>query len=530
MSNRSVLLSASVALIAGAGFSHHAAAAAADQGGYVAMDPYSVSDVQSLQTAANTPCPRQQSANPASTFCGAVDGILLRTGWCNFEPDHASAGPNNTSCHYILGYSNGAGSPAQQLPVASGQEYTTPCGQNFDVCRNAGSGSLGSVISLIAQINANRAATRYLPPLKLSVGLEAGMWTPVSVLSSVGYVDVPHNTTSSGNPNAEQCYRLPKVWQQAYVNDYNAANDQLISFINNQLGGQSNIVIVKASAIGGDDLEVEMPGAASAVTAPGADPMQPANNLGAPMNCSSVTPGAQTWLNAYTSAPLPGLTYSQAVENTFGAVIGHEYATITRLNLNALISIATTNGNAFAQVDCGISGATACTISPTNGDWAKYYLSQYMDDLFNGGVAGRAAASAFSTVLTYQPMQMPPSAVSVNWTALTTAPVVASQQMTCAINNTNPANDPTLMLNGLPQPLAGVGATVGWQTQVQQGGLCAASPHDQYTQMLSNGINQGGQFIEVETDAAITDVAACGSDLANASQQLQASRMQSCQF
>jgi hypothetical protein len=218
------------------------------------------------------------------------------------------------------------------------------------------------------------------------------------------------------------------------------------------------------------------------------------------------------------------------VENAFGAIIGHEYASLAKQHIGALISIATTNANAFANVGCGISGALTCTVSSSSGNWAKYYLSQYLDDLFSGGLAGRSAAAAYAAVLPSNAMSLPPSAVSVNWTALAPAPIVPSAQMNCALNNTNPANDPMLTLNGLPQPVAGVGAVIGWQTQVQQGSLCAASPHDQYSIALSNGIGQGGQFIEVETDAAFTDISTCGPDLAAASQQLQAQLMHSCQF
>jgi hypothetical protein len=516
--------------VAGSALCRPAEAGQPYQGIYVVVDPYAVADVQSLRAAAATPCPATVSATPTAAFCGAVDGILLRTGWCNFEPDHASAGPGAASCHYILGYSNGAGSPARQLPVASGAEYTTPCQQNFDICSAAGTGSLGNVLGLIAQINANRAATRSLAPLKLSVGLEAGIWTPQSVLASVGTVDVAHNTTSTGDPNATQCYRLPQVWQPAYVQAYDGAVDQLLGFITAQLGGQPNIVILKAAGIVADDLEIEMPGAPNLVAAPGPDPLSPSRGMGPPIACSATVAGAQVWLNAYARAPQPSLTYAQAVETSFGAIIGHADAALAEQRLGALISIATTNASAFADVNCGLSGAAACTVSTKSGDWARYYLAAYMNDLFNGGIAGRAAAGAYAAVLPNTAMDLPPQAVSVNWTALSATPIVPSSQATCALNNTVAANDPVLVLDGVSQQIAGVGTTIGWQTQVQQGSLCAASPHDAYSAALANGIAQGGQFIEVEGDAAFTHAAACGPDLAAASQQLRAQLQSSCQF
>jgi hypothetical protein len=517
-------------LVTTAWCAHPAKAAEPYSGIYVVLDPYSVVDLKKLQKAAATNCPTTETSNPSSTFCGAADGILLRVGWCEFEPDHTADNTTTSSCHYILGYSNGAGSAAKQMPPSQTAEKLTPCPQTFDTCKTAATGTLATALSYIAQINANRAASHYLPPLKLSVGLSAGIWTPQSVLSSVGYVDVPHNSSSAGNLTTEQCYRLPLVWQPNYIADYEAAVDKLLSFTLSEFPNGANVTILKASGITGADLEVEMPGRAAAVAAPTEDPGMPYSGLGPLMHCSSTIPGAQIWLNAYNAAPVFSRSFTRAVEYSFGAIIGHEYATLLNDGLTSLISLPTTGGEAFAYVTCGISGDQACSVQPNSGNWSIYYLSEYVDDLFHGGIAQTAAQNAFAAVRPSGSFTMTPAQLTINWTALSPTPITAGSQIGCALNNTIAADQPTLKLNGLTQKIPGVGSVIGWQTQTQSGGECSTTSHNSYMTALNNGISQGGQFIEVEGDAAFTDINSCGADLHSASAQLLASALTSCHY
>jgi hypothetical protein len=509
---------------------HGAQAAQPYSGVYVVLDPYSAGDLQKLQKAASTHCPTTETSDPSSTFCGAADGVLLRVSWCDFEPDHTADNTTSSSCHYVLGYSNGAGSASKQLPAISTPEYVTPCNQTYDTCTGASEGTLATALGYIAAINANRAASHYLPPLKLSLGLSAGVWTPQSVLSSVGYVDVPHTKSAAVNAAAEQCYRLPLVWKSNFVSDYEAAVDKLLSFTLSEFPAGANVTILKSSAIAASDLEVEMPGHATAVAAPAGDPGAPHTGLGPLMNCSSTVPSAQIWLNAYNAAPIPSRSFSQAVEYTFGAVIGHEYASLQNNNISALISVPTVGGKAFTDVSCGISGSQACSVQQNSGNWSLYYLSEYVDDLFHGGVARNAAQSAYTAARPGASFTMAPAQLAVNWTALSPTPIAAGNQIGCALNNTIPANQSAILLNGLAQKIPGVGSVIGWQTQTQSGGECSTTSHNSYMTSMNNGISQGGQFIEVEGDAAFTDINSCGADLHSASAQLLASALTSCHY
>jgi hypothetical protein len=517
-------------LVTTAWCAHPAKAAEPYSGIYVVLDPYSVVDLKKLQKAAATNCPTTETSNPSSTFCGAADGILLRVGWCEFEPDHTADNTTTSSCHYILGYSNGAGSAAKQMPPSQTAEKLTPCPQTFDTCKTAATGTLATALSYIAEINANRAASFYLPPLKLSLGLSSGIWTPQSVLNSVGYVDVPHNVTANSDPAAEQCYRLPLVWEPAYVTKYDTAVDQLLAFTLSQFPTGANIAIVKAAGIVGNDLEVEMPGNATTIVSPAGDPGTPYTGVGPLMNCSSTIPSAQVWLNAYNAAPVASRSFTRAVEYSFGAIIGHEYATLQNDSLNALLSVPTNGGRAFSSVTCGISGSQACSVQSNSGNWALYYLSEYVDDLFHGGVAQTAAQSAYTAARPGSSFTITPEQLAINWTALSPAPIIAGSRITCGLNNLIPADQSSLSLNGQPEKIPGVGSAIGWQTKTQIGKDCSVSNNNSYMTALNNGIDQGGQFIEVEGDAAFTDINSCGADLHAASKELLASALTSCQY
>jgi hypothetical protein len=491
--------------------SQPARASAAYQGTYVIIDPYNISNVAMLTSASAVSCAGGQAASLLSPFCGPTNGILLRIGWCSFELFHQTApdGGAYPSCHYQVGFSAGAGSAGEQIFQT---DRISPCTGTYDICNGGHQSVLGSALALIVSINAMRAQGG-LPPLNLAVGLAAGVWTPQTVLNAVGFVDVP-DETNTGLIGQNQCVRLPLVWPQTYTTDYDDALQSLLTYIRNHFSGSPNITILKVSGISADDLELEVPGRAQSLQAP-ADP-GPAGP-GPLLSCSSTTPGAQTWLNAYTKAPNGSKTFSQANEWAFGTIVGFETAELANLGLsNVLLSIPTTGASGFADVDCGTAGATACAVSSNSGNWPIYYLELYVDDLFNGGLAFKAANAAYQGIHAGH-FGLPPSGLSVNWTGLSVGAIVPSQQVGCTLNNTNPTNAPTQKLNGQPVQILGAGTTLGWQTQAQSGLLCATG---QYQTIMNNGIANGGLFLEVETDAAFTDLALCSGYLSTALQQI----------
>ena len=498
------------------------ARAAAYQGIYTIIDPYLASNISALQTAAQTPCssPTAQSVTP---FCGASNGILLRLPWCDFQLYHArnSAGQPAPSCHYSLQFSNGYGSPGQQ--VTFGDE-TSPCAGKFDTCSGSTNSILGGTLRLVQRIDTQRAASG-LPPLNLSVGMFAGIGTPQSVLDTVGSVDVP-GTLPPDAPGVANCVRLPLAWKPQFTAMYSAALDQLLAYINSRFPTGANITIVKAANITGDVLEVQMPGLAAPTIVP-SDP-GPAG-LGGPLQCSSTIAGAVTWLNAYNAAPLPGQNFSEAVETAFGSAIGHLWGSLANGGLSqAILSLAVTNGTEFASIDCGVSGATACSVQPSSGNWSEYYFLKYVQDVFDGGLAQTAAAKAFSAVRSGT-FLLAPAQLSINSTSLVPSPaIITSQELSCTMNNTNPVDAPTLTLNQTVVQILGVGTQLGWQTENQSGAFCSiAAPN--YGTALQNAIDNGALYLEIEADAAFSDIAACSPFLDPAlTEILQRSPPESC--
>jgi hypothetical protein len=489
-----------------------ARAAAPYQGIYVVIDPYAPTQITLLQGAAQTAC--QAGQQPVTTpFCGAVNGILLRLPWCDFELYHVnqSNGQPYPSCHYQVGFSGAAGSPGVVLPST---DDISPCPGTYDICAGKVGSVLGATIRYIVQIDAQRA-TAGLPPLLLSVGMFAGIGTPESRLDSTGYVDVPHSTSSTGDPSTVQCYRLPLAWKTQFTSAYEQAFDQLLAYTQAQFPQGLTLTIVKVAPIAATDLEVEMPGKGTQVRAP-VDP-----SLGGPgpvLNCDAGENAAQVWLDAYNANPINGETFSQANESAFGATIGHEWATLANDGLsNVIVGLATTNSSGFAAVDCGITGGSPCAVNPpSSGNWTIYYLGRYFEDLFHGGLSYTAAASAYAATRN-DTFSISPSQMSINSTALSSVPPSSANQISCILNNTNPKYAPTLTLNSTAVQVLGVGSVVGWQTSVMQGDECVGP---QYGQVLQNGISDGGLFLEVEYDAAFTNIAQCSPYLTAALNQL----------
>ncbi len=499
-------------------------AAAPYQGIYTIIDPYLPASISLLQTAAQTPCssPTAQTVTP---FCGASNGILLRLHWCNFELSHItnSAGQPIPSCHYFLQFSNGYGSPGVQIVSP---DEVSPCAGRYDTCSGSTTSILGGTLAIIQRINVQRATTG-LPPLILSVGMAAGVGTPQSVLNTVGTVDVPVPLPPAASGTAE-CGRLPLSWKPQFTHAYEAAYDELLAYIASRFPAGANVMVVKVANITGNDLEYQMPGQSAPVIMP-TDPGPP--GPGGALQCSSVIPGANSWLSAYNSQSLPGMNFSQAAETSFGTVIGHLWATLKNDAFNqAILSIAVANGEEFANVDCGTSGDNVCSVQPQSvGDWSDYYFQKYVQDLFDAGLSGRAAATAYAT-LRSDGFALAPQQLAVNSTNLSQNSPQSLQQLSCNMNNTNPVHAPIETLNGGPVQVLGVGSLVGWQTATNSGPLCAVAPPN-YGTIMQNGINDGGLYIEVETDAAFTDIATCSPYLDTAlTSLLQASPSQTCVY
>jgi hypothetical protein len=269
-----------------------------------------------------------------------------------------------------------------------------------------------------------------------------------------------------------------------------------------------------------------MPGQAMLVPAP-ADVGQ-GSGPGPALNCQNNQQGAQIWLNAYNQAPNNNQNFSQANEAAFGAIIGHELGSLANLGLqNVLISIPTTDSRSFAQVDCGISGTGTCSVHNGEGNFSDYYFELYVLDLFDGGLAYTQAAAAYDAIRS-DTFSFAPTQLSLNWTGLSPTPIVSSAQIECVLNNTSVANEYTFALDSQLVSVLGVGTTLGWQTNINEGTECSSNA---YGQTLRNGITAGGLFLEVETDAAFTDIAQCSPYLTSAlSQILAASPPTTCAY
>jgi hypothetical protein len=491
-----------------AALARHAAAATPYQGLYVVIDPYNQAQVANLKTASQTPCSQKQ-ATTITPFCGAASGILLRLGWCNFQLYHLNnpQGQPYPGCHYVVDYTGAVGSPGVEVPSS---DLTSPCAGLYDTCAGRVRGVLATALQYIGEIDTLRG-TAGLAPLQLSVGMFAGIGTPQGVLDAVGYLDVPNYNPATDNLSTTQCYRLPLGWKPQFITEYEQALDQLIPYIQAQLPQGANITVLKAAALTATDLEIQMPGGPSTLAAP-KDPGS--GGPGPPLNCQLSAPGAQVWLNAYNANPIPSETFAQANEAAFGAVIGHEAGLLINAGLpNVLISIAETNGSAFASVNCGVSGSTQCSVTPlTMGNFSIYYLEKYVIDLFNGGLSDTQAQAAYAAIRS-DTFSLAPTQISTNSTALSPTPIEPAQEITCALNNTIPARAPSVSLNNVMTPIYGVGSVIGFQTATEQGSLCAGGT---YMTALNNGITPGSLFIEVEPDAAFTDLAQCGPSLSSA--------------
>jgi hypothetical protein len=479
------------------------------QGIYVVIDPYNPGQIGNLQTAATTACVKGTTSSP---FCGATNGILLRVPWCDFQLYHEvnNQGVPYPSCHYITSF---AAKGTSGVQTTSGDKVS-PCDGTYDTCTGANGSVMGVALGYIKQINQQRAAAG-LSPVLISLGMYAGSGTPESVLDSVGYVDVPTTTDATLAASSFQCMRLPLSWSAQFISDYDQAFDQLLAYIKSQMPDGINLTLVKVAGINSYDLELVMPGAGTFYAGP-PDP-GPAGP-GPALNCSKSLNGAQVWLNAYQSQPVPGENFAQANEAAFASIIGHQWATIANDGLsNVTLSVATTNTQNFALVDCGPTETGVCfAASPSDGLYSTWYFYVATSDLFNGGLAYQKAAAAYQAARAGA-FDLTPAQLAVDSTGLSATPYIAMTQQPCNFNNKVKADAPTYRLDGGSYLALGMGTVISYQTATNQGSECRSNS---YNQALQNGISQGALFLEVETDAAFQDSSTCYSPLSTALKQI----------
>ncbi len=483
------------------------AAATPYQGIYVLIDPYRQPDINDLKTAAKTECV-EHTVSTASPFCGSASGVVLKVNWCNFQLYHAvnSKGVAYPSCHYTVNYTDKSGRAPVETPAT---DAISPCPGTFDTCAGTPASVLGTALGLIGTIDARRAAAG-LAPLQLSIGLGAGASTPQQVLNSAGTVDVATNSSQDNNLGAEECVRLPLPWAASFTAAYDTALDTLISYVQTQLGSDASITMVKPSAITATSLEILVPGSTAKFTTP-ADPGP--GGPGPLLSCSQTVSGARVWLTTYNNDPVGSETFSTAMENSFGAVIGHAWGSLANAGLTqTILSIPTNNATAMADIDCGVTGYSKCGVNPNQGNYTIYYFEKYVDDLFNGGLSHVAAAAAYRAIRN-DTFSLAPAQLAVNSTALSTSPLNQTPQVECALNNTLPAHAPVDTLDGNPVQVIGSGTALGWQTLFNEGGACSSGA---YGAMLDDAIGFGALYLEVETDAAFQDLPSCSGQLSAA--------------
>jgi hypothetical protein len=174
--------------------------------------------------------------------------------------------------------------------------------------------------------------------------------------------------------------------------------------------------------------------------------------------------------------------------------------------------------------------------------WSAYYLTEFVQQLFNGGGAGAAALAAaptfFPNFTAQEPsldstnLQPPPTSpvnlpgplvgdpslaypgntdevVDYNCSASSSScPLLAQSELPCLKNNTVTANDGALQLhnnNGtdIDVSITGLGAGVGWQTDpADKSNYCDGENPADYLAALQFGTANGGNFIEASVGEA----------------------------
>jgi hypothetical protein len=530
-------------------------------GTFVIVDPYGVSGMQFLQCAAAT-LPKTSCEGLAASNSGFVNpftdqeasGIFLWLPWCGFQVA-AAAGETSFGaageCHYQLEGSSGIGSyvagafaPGGTLQFP-GQASTDQAIGNLSTCANVvydtcPASVLGQAMAYIAQINA-QATTK----IGLSIALIAGQYTPQSVMnaSGVGYIDLAKVDSKHGT----FCARGPLAWQPAYAQYYTKALNQLAHYIHRPGFDSPPIVILKQAAMAANSAEFDVP--ATTITSgyqtaidPALAPAAGGSGTGigpqgdAAIQCPDQTPyvsGVGALLNQYQLHGIAGETMANAYEAAFGFITGYEAGMLAENGaVGSVLSIATKGQQNFAHVACGTNGDSACIPdpNPVHGSqfaWSQYYFTKFVNDLFvPGSMAETHASSGFTTACkgrscANDSYALEPWQVALVYTGLdpTQSGVSYTWVPTCWLNNTNaqasvftapatlllytsPSPHPTsttVVVIGPPPvaPAPAGGTMLGWQTLTTSGGAC-----ENGTYSLKDAIRNGGQFVELQTDAA----------------------------
>ena len=562
------LLLSLFALAAGA----TAYAAPSYRGTFVVIDPYSASDVAFLKCATQaTPtasCSNQSASkagfsNPFTS--GGANGILLRVPWCGFQIGPAAGQPpfpGPGQCHYQLqGDVNTAATDIAGSFTGTGAMQFAQQGavdvviNNLSLCSGAGavydecaSSVLAVALGYIGQINASLNHA-----LMLSVALVAGQYTPQSVMTApgIGWIDL------SQKNNTVRCTRQPLAWQTAFAQAYVAALDRLISDVATLSGAPAPaVVILKDAAIVSNSIEFDVaarttidPTAIDAALPPGGNGIGPQGD--AALQCPDQTQyqsGVNALLGRYATNGVRNTTLALAYEATFGYVTGYESGLLARHpGRAAILSIPIKGSQEFAHVSCGTSGVIPCVADPSpiadQYDWSEFYFTKFVKDLFiNSAPAHRSAEQGFAAACkghacTPSTYTLTPWQLALVYTGLQTPNTLVGgypSLPSCWLNNinlTNAGNTATLTLHSTwntstskvivgPAPKAqapGGGTMLGWQTSTSLGLTCYGS-NPSYAATLQDAIANGGQFLEVETDAAAEPT--CGPALRTALAQV----------
>jgi hypothetical protein len=443
-------------------------------------------------------------------------------------------------CHYQLEGSGGAGLyvagqfTSGQLQF-SGEALVDAAISNLSLCAGVvydtcGASVLGQALNYIAAIDAASGGK-----LVLSIALEAGQYAPQSLLNAsadqyVGYVDLPKFDPGQGQTF---CTRQPLAWRSPYVLDYTVTMSALLNYIGGLTLKLPPVQILKYAAITANSSEFNVP-AKVGVQPTATDPALPgAGPQGDPaIQCPDQT-AAQTGVNALLGAynasgtSQSGTNMADSYEAAFGYGIGYEAGLGARSKVaGAIISLPIKGQDGFAHVDCGLTGTAACIPDPSptltfEYNWSAYYMTRFINDLYiKSSIAEEYAAMGFAAAClggtcTPSSYALTPWQLSVVYTGLD--PTVTGSSYTwspsCWLNNTSSNNlsastlklytSPTAfstvaVIGPTPLPPAPAGGTMlGWQTAPNEATACQTGGYS-----LQDGLNNGGQFIEIETDAA----------------------------
>ena len=304
----------------------------------------------------------------------AISGIYLQVKWCTFQlysgtlPTITTDGTTQSDpnyCNYLV-----APGGDQFL-----NESGSPCGgfTSYDTCTATsqhGESLLGGVLTSIIAIN-TACMSAGLPALQLEIGLQSGAATAYGVLypnthqqqlaaSTALPAAASDNNLVQDTQSGYYCVQLPNPWTQAYVTAYETAYGQLLSYITGYEGGvlKSDITAVKATPVNTISEEYAMDGEAVIHPAP-----LDSNRL---VNCPGDhdvpnTSGAAAWLAAFNASSsrdancsaIGTLTFNQAVECSFGDVVGYLEGVLSNDGIKAVVSVPNNNGQALPYIDCG---------------------------------------------------------------------------------------------------------------------------------------------------------------------------------